>query len=57
MVPEVVLEVVLVFGHKNTLGAEEQFLWLDVSWGAKGDKCHIPQLQTLSFALLFGEQK
>jgi hypothetical protein len=35
MVPEMVLEVVLVFGHKNTLGAEEQLLWLDVSWGQK----------------------
>jgi hypothetical protein len=55
MVPEMVLEVVLVFGHKNTLGAEEELLWLDVSWGAKGDKCHIPLVQIFLLPSFFGD--
>jgi hypothetical protein len=57
MVPEMVLEMVLVFGHKNTLGAEEQLLWLDVSWGAKGDKCHIQQFPNSFFCPPFRRKK
>lgn len=31
VVPQVVLKVVLVLGHKNTFWAEKKLLWLDVS--------------------------
>lgn len=31
VVPQVVLEMVLVLGHKNTFWAEEKLLWLDMS--------------------------
>ena len=33
VVSQMVFEMVLVFGNKNTFGAKEELFWFDVSYG------------------------